>query len=105
MDWRNPLAELGGKVMSGTQVGDRYVLEDDGEIRASNVGGEQSGHMIFRDFTTTGDGIITALQSPANHARHGQAAQRAQALSGQVSAGPAELESARFAETLPSPMV
>ena len=27
-----------------------------------NVGGEQSGHMIFRDFTTTGDGIITALQ-------------------------------------------
>ena len=27
-----------------------------------NVGGEQSGHMIFRDYTTTGDGIITALQ-------------------------------------------
>ena len=27
-----------------------------------NVGGEQSGHMIFRDFTTTGDGIVSALQ-------------------------------------------
>src|SRR5438046_8803104 len=30
--------------------------------RNVNVGGEQSGHMIFRDFTTTGDGIISALQ-------------------------------------------
>jgi phosphoglucosamine mutase len=42
-------------------VGDRYVLEEmlKGDY---NVGGEQSGHMIFRDFTTTGDGIISALQ-------------------------------------------
>src|SRR5205823_6011234 len=30
--------------------------------RNLNLGGEQSGHMIFRDFTTTGDGIISALQ-------------------------------------------
>ena len=30
--------------------------------RDLNLGGEQSGHMIFRDFTTTGDGIISALQ-------------------------------------------
>lgn len=44
-----------------TKVGDRYVIEammrDD-----LNVGGEQSGHMIFRDFGTTGDGIVSALQ-------------------------------------------
>ncbi len=47
--------------MVRTQVGDRYVLE---EMLAHdyNIGGEQSGHMIFRDFTTTGDGIISALQ-------------------------------------------
>jgi phosphoglucosamine mutase len=50
----------GGQVVR-TQVGDRYVIErmlaDD-----LNVGGEQSGHMIFRDFTTTGDGVVSALQ-------------------------------------------
>ena len=54
------LAECGGKVVR-TQVGDRYVLEE--MVRTGlNLGGEQSGHMIFRAFTTTGDGIITALQ-------------------------------------------
>jgi len=44
-----------------TKVGDRYVLEEmlkDGYI----LGGEQSGHIIFLDYSTTGDGIITALQ-------------------------------------------
>ena len=54
------IRKAGGKVVR-TQVGDRYVIEkmlqDD-----LNVGGEQSGHMIFRDFTTTGDGIVSALQ-------------------------------------------
>jgi phosphoglucosamine mutase len=54
------VGECGGQVVR-TQVGDRYVIERmrKGDL---NVGGEQSGHMIFRDFTTTGDGIITALQ-------------------------------------------
>ncbi len=54
------IKQAGGNVVR-TQVGDRYVLE---EMLAHdyNIGGEQSGHMIFRDFTTTGDGIISALQ-------------------------------------------
>ena len=43
-----------------TQVGDRYVIERmrDGGF---NIGGEQSGHIIFMDYVTTGDGIITSL--------------------------------------------
>jgi phosphoglucosamine mutase len=54
------LAPLGGKVVR-TKVGDRYVIEAMVQ-RNLNLGGEQSGHMIFRDFTTTGDGIVSALQ-------------------------------------------
>ncbi|MGZ4967249.1 MAG: phosphoglucosamine mutase, partial [Chthoniobacterales bacterium] len=50
----------GGKVLR-TKVGDRYVIEEMVK-RDLNVGGEQSGHMIFRDFSTTGDGIVCALQ-------------------------------------------
>jgi phosphoglucosamine mutase len=44
-----------------TKVGDRYVVE---EMRRGgyNVGGEQSGHVVLSDFTTTGDGLVTALQ-------------------------------------------
>lgn len=43
-----------------TDVGDRYVVE---RMRGEgyNIGGEQSGHVIFMDYVTTGDGIITAL--------------------------------------------
>jgi phosphoglucosamine mutase len=44
-----------------TQVGDRYVLEEL-ESRHLHLGGEQSGHVIFRDLATTGDGLLTALQ-------------------------------------------
>ncbi|MGI6706147.1 MAG: phosphoglucosamine mutase [Clostridia bacterium] len=44
-----------------TAVGDRYVLEKMLE-RGYNLGGEQSGHIIFLDYNTTGDGLITALQ-------------------------------------------
>jgi len=44
-----------------TQVGDRYVAEE--MIRGGyNLGGEQSGHILFMDYNTTGDGILSALQ-------------------------------------------
>ena len=44
-----------------TKVGDRYVME---EMRKGgyNLGGEQSGHIIFLDYNTTGDGILTGIQ-------------------------------------------
>ena len=54
------LAAHGGKVVRA-KVGDRYVIEEMVQQKL-NLGGEQSGHIIFRDFTTTGDGIISALQ-------------------------------------------
>lgn len=44
-----------------TKVGDRYVLEEM-QIGDYKLGGEQSGHIIFRDYATTGDGQLTALQ-------------------------------------------
>jgi phosphoglucosamine mutase len=44
-----------------TQVGDRYVVEE--MVKGGyNFGGEQSGHLIFLDYNTTGDGILSALQ-------------------------------------------
>jgi phosphoglucosamine mutase len=43
-----------------TQVGDRYVLEEMQRVGA-NLGGEQSGHLLFLDHSTTGDGIASAL--------------------------------------------
>ena len=54
------LTGLGIKLIRA-KVGDRYVVEE--MIRGGyNLGGEQSGHMIFFDYNTTGDGPITALQ-------------------------------------------
>lgn len=44
-----------------TKVGDRYVLEEL-EMEGYRFGGEQSGHVIFRDYATTGDGQLTAVQ-------------------------------------------
>ena len=43
-----------------SDVGDRYVIEEMKKANC-NIGGEQSGHIIFMDYVTTGDGIITAL--------------------------------------------
>jgi phosphoglucosamine mutase len=50
----------GGRVIR-TQVGDKYVI-DEMMKNGYNLGGEQSGHLIFRDHTTTGDGLVAALQ-------------------------------------------
>ncbi len=54
------MREHGGTLIR-TDVGDRYVME---AMRKSNVmlGGEQSGHIIFRQYSTTGDGLLAALQ-------------------------------------------
>lgn len=53
------MSRLGGKVLR-TKVGDRYVVEE--MLKGNyNLGGEQSGHLIFRDCSTTGDGILAAL--------------------------------------------
>ncbi|MCA3636994.1 MAG: phosphoglucosamine mutase [Methylobacterium sp.] len=50
-----------GLSLARTTVGDRYVLEHMRE-HGFNVGGEQSGHIILSDYSTTGDGLIAALQ-------------------------------------------
>ena len=54
------MADMGGQLLR-TAVGDRYVVE---AMRQHdlNLGGEQSGHLVFLDHMTTGDGIIAALQ-------------------------------------------
>jgi phosphoglucosamine mutase len=50
-----------GIAMLRTPVGDKYVLEEM-ERRGAVLGGEQSGHIIFREYATTGDGMLTALR-------------------------------------------
>lgn len=54
------VARTGGKLVR-TQVGDRYVVE---AMRSGgyNLGGEQSGHLVFLDYAPTGDGMLAALQ-------------------------------------------
>jgi phosphoglucosamine mutase len=56
--------EANGLKSAQTGVGDRYVME---EMRKNNynLGGEQSGHIIFLDYTTTGDGLLSGIQLAA----------------------------------------
>ena len=57
--------------LARTRVGDRYVVE---HMRANgfNVGGEQSGHIVLSDFSTTGDGLLAAFQVLAEVKRSGR---------------------------------
>jgi phosphoglucosamine mutase len=50
-----------GLNLARTKVGDRYVVEHMRE-HGYNIGGEQSGHLVLTDFSTTGDGLVSALQ-------------------------------------------
>jgi phosphoglucosamine mutase len=64
------LRDLGIRVVR-TQVGDRYVAEEMSR-HGYNFGGEQSGHLIFLDYNTTGDGVLSALQVLAVMKRKGK---------------------------------
>jgi phosphoglucosamine mutase len=76
-----------------TQVGDRYVMAKMRE-GGFNLGGEQSGHIIFSDFSTTGDGLIAGLQVLAELVR---SQKPMSALARQFDPVPQKLENVRFA--------
>jgi phosphoglucosamine mutase len=60
LGFRRAMTEHGIRVEE-TAVGDRFVLEAL-EVGNHSIGGEQSGHVIFPDFATTGDGLLTGVQ-------------------------------------------
>jgi len=60
-----------GLGLQRTPVGDRYVVEHMRQ-HGYNVGGEQSGHIVLSDYSTTGDGLVTALQILAVVAQSGK---------------------------------
>ncbi len=69
LGFHRAMREAGVHVVA-TQVGDRYVLEE--MLRSGAVlGGEQSGHVIFREQATTGDGLLTAVRFLSLAARRG----------------------------------
>ena len=90
------LARFGVKLVR-TQVGDRYVVE---EMRrhAYNLGGEQSGHVIFLDHNHTGDGLLTALQVLAILQRSGK---RLSELAGGIERFPQVLVNVAVAQKRP----
>ncbi len=73
LGFMHAMAESGIEVVT-TAVGDRYVLEAMLQSDFS-LGGEQSGHVIMRDYANTGDGLLTALQLLAEVKRSGQTLQ------------------------------
>jgi phosphoglucosamine mutase len=82
-----------GLTLERTAVGDRYVMQRMRE-GGFNVGGEQSGHLILSDFSTTGDGLIAALQVLAVMIQTGKPMS---ALGRQFEPVPQLLENVRFA--------
>jgi phosphoglucosamine mutase len=78
-----------------TQVGDRYVLEE--MVRSGvTLGGEQSGHVIFLDHATTGDGILTAVRFLSLARRKGMPVAT---LAGAMERYPQVLENVKVAST------
>lgn len=77
-----------------TQVGDRYVVE---EMRKNNynLGGEQSGHIIFLDYNTTGDGLLTGIQLMNVMKKTGK---KLSELAAEVTAYPQELVNIRVSD-------
>ena len=82
-----------GLTLERTAVGDRYVMAKMRE-GGFNLGGEQSGHVILSDFSTTGDGLIAALQVLAVMVQTGTPMS---ALARQFEPVPQKLENVRFA--------
>jgi len=70
LGFRRSMAAAGIEVVD-TQVGDRYVLEAL-DRQGLSLGGEQSGHVIFRELASTGDGLLTAVQLLGVVARTGR---------------------------------
>ncbi|MCB9557684.1 MAG: phosphoglucosamine mutase [Deltaproteobacteria bacterium] len=89
--------ESAGGTVVRTAVGDRYIVE---AMRSGgyNLGGEQSGHLIFLDHVTTGDGIVGALQVLAAMVREGRPLS---ALAGVMTRFPQVLVNARVKQKIP----
>jgi phosphoglucosamine mutase len=83
--------------LARSQVGDRYVLDEMAK-GGFNVGGEQSGHIILSDFSTTGDGLVAALQVLAVLAEDGKPASEAAHLYEPL---PQVLQNVRFRKGAP----
>ncbi|NRB01030.1 MAG: phosphoglucosamine mutase [Rhodobacteraceae bacterium] len=83
-----------GLRLERTAVGDRYVVE---AMRAGgyNLGGEQSGHIVMTDYTTTGDGLVAGIQFLAEMVRTGQTAS---ALAKRFEPVPQLLKNVRYTE-------
>ena len=89
--------EEAGIGVVATDVGDRYVIEAM-RSKGLNLGGEQSGHVIFMDYVTTGDGIITALHVLKLMLDRGESLAE---LAERVPVFPQKLESVRVARKIP----
>jgi phosphoglucosamine mutase len=91
------VAKAGGRLVR-TAVGDRYVVESMRE-NGYNFGGEQSGHLLFLDHATTGDGLIAALQVLAIMLQEGKPL--SELAGGVMQRVPQLTKSATFAQRLP----
>ncbi|MHB8809946.1 MAG: phosphoglucosamine mutase, partial [Desulfobulbaceae bacterium] len=95
MGLEEAMSKMGGKLVR-TGVGDRYVVEAM-RSKGYNFGGEQSGHLIFLDHNTTGDGILAALQLLAVMIKRGRPLSE---LAGVMETYPQVLENVRMASAV-----